>query len=295
MGGAATVWTWEEMRATAGTPLLTSPEADPRGYTNPAPFTRRRMSPFEVRNLVSQVGRLFFTTSQGNGSCSATVIGRHLVHRQYTMVLTAGHCVHPGGTGNNADGFTNFVFVPAYDGTKACPGAGCPYGVWNDRYTWGTKNAWINQANVHCDLGGVVFRPGRQFNPARTLYEVVGFLGVACGESRVNHWVQLGYPVEVGTLANKTNNGNRMIQCMASFASKFDGGRAGTPQTRVGCDVGHGASGGPWILGYGTRNLVNGVNSQAWWTNAGRILALSTPYFGSEARSFVNWQKNYAP
>ena len=90
------------------------------------------MVPSVVKNLGPQVGRLFFITSTGTGSCPAAVISRHRGCSRHSMVIAAGHCVHRGGVGNAGDRFIGFVLVPAYDGTKAHPGAGCSFGVGND-------------------------------------------------------------------------------------------------------------------------------------------------------------------
>jgi hypothetical protein len=59
----------------------------------------------------------------------------------------------------------------------------------------------------------------------------------------------------------------------------------------IGCDMGSGSSGGPWMVGYapfkgGLTNYINGVVSYNYST---RPLEIYSPYFGAEAKALYDW------
>jgi len=90
-------------------------------------------------------------------------------------------------------------------------------------------------------------------------------------------WTSLGYPAEAPF------NGQRMFQDTAPYAN--DGSVPGSPATiGIGCSMTGGCSGGPWVLGLGSTNYVNGHNS---YRPNSQPLEIYAPYFGDNAHSLM--------
>ncbi len=92
---------------------------------------------------------------------------------------------------------------------------------------------------------------------AKTLQSRVGSLGIAWDQARVQHWDLFGYP------AASPFTGERLVTCDASHAVD-DASQTGYDTIGVGCDMTGGSSGGPWILGLGRGNLINGLVSYGY-------------------------------
>src|SRR5438270_13205790 len=64
-----------------------------------------------------------------------------------------------------------------------------------------------------------------------------------------------------------------------------DGSVPGSPPTiEIGCSMTGGCSGGPWVIGLGSTNYVNGHNS---YRPNNQPLEIYSPYFGDNAHSLM--------
>ena len=205
------------------------------------------------------VGKVFFRQNGGSWVASAASIGNN-------GIFTAGHVVHAGN--NQAGGWsTNMVFVPAYKDGAA------PFGQFTVRQLF-TRTAWYQNGNpggLYEDMGAAILNPLN----GRMLSQVVGWLGFAWNFNRNQVWTSLGYP------QGPPFNGQRMFQDTAAYAN--DGTVPGSPKPiGIGCSMTGGCSGGPWVLGFGSTNYVNGLNS---YRPNSQPLEIYSPYFGENAHS----------
>jgi hypothetical protein len=70
-----------------------------------------------------------------------------------------------------------------------------------------------------------------------------------------------------------------MFQDTATYSN--DGSVPGSPEPEgIGCSMTGGCSGGPWVLGLGSTNYVNGHNS---YRPNSQPLEIYAPYFGDNA------------
>lgn len=233
----------------------------PTGYPYPPPFNQHEvLAPYTTYPYCT-IGKLFFKQGGGSYVASAAAIGKN-------GLWTAGHCVHSGN--NQASGWsTNAVFVPAYrDGTA-------PFGQFTVRQLF-CRTVWYQKGNpggLYEDMGAAILNPLN----GRMLSQVVGWLGFAWNFPRDQVWTSLGYP------AAPPFNGQRMIQDTAPYAN--DGSVPGSPAPiGIGCSMTGGCSGGPWVLGLASRNLVNGHNS---YRPNNQPLEIYSPYFGENAHSLM--------
>jgi hypothetical protein len=118
------------------------------------------------------------------------------------------------------------------------------------------------------DLGA--FSVGRNAS-GQLLRGTVGALGFAWDQPRTQHWDVFGYP------AAAPFDGERIQKCEASHAADdvaIVG--AGPDPMAIGCDLGGGSSGGPWIMSFKRGTYINSVMSYGY--NA-QPLAGYGPYF----------------
>jgi V8-like Glu-specific endopeptidase len=240
---------------------------DPQGYNYPAPFTRyENFDDYKVYPYRT-VGKLYFKQYGVSYVCSAASIGNY-------AVWTAGHCVHAGN--GQANGWsTDVVFVPAYKGTGSSSSR--PYGTFKYHRLW-TRANWYNRGDLEEDMGGAVL--SRSGN--RKISEKVGYLGFSVNQSWINAWTAIGYPTEAPF------NGLRQHICHGSMAYyDYPSGGRNTENfdVAIGCDLTGGASGGPWILGFGSNNYINGQSSFRY---AAKPLEMFSPYFGNSALALYN-------
>jgi V8-like Glu-specific endopeptidase len=235
--------------------------AAPLGYSYPAPFTRYQHFQDQTTFPYSTVGVLFFTLNGEDQRCSAASIGNY-------AIWTAGHCVH-AGNGLNSGWASDVSFVPAYKDGAA------PFGIWTAFDLW-TKTTWYSESDLRYDIGGVVLLTN---GSGEKISEVVGNLGFNFGQSRTQHWTDLGYP------ADAPFDGKYLQICSASHAYN-DANLASPEPMAIGCDMTDSSSGGPWITNFsgaaGVTNFLNGNNAYRY---AGHPLEMYSPYFGSEAKS----------
>lgn len=243
----------------AGAKAETSEELT--GYAYPPPFNQHEVLASYTTYPYCTIGKLFFNQGGGSWVASASAIGNN-------GLWTAGHCVH-SGNGQPSGWSTNLVFVPGYKDGAA------PFGQFTARQLWCRTN-WYQHGNpggLFEDMGVAMMNPLN----GRTLSQVVGWLGFAWNFPRNQTWTSLGYPAE------SPFNGQLMYQDTAPYAN--DGSVPGSPATiGIGCSMTGGCSGGPWVMGLGTTNYVNGHNS---YRPTNQPLEIYAPYFGDNAHSLM--------
>lgn len=239
------------------------PTATAGGYNYPGPYTV-----YEVGRLCRYttypyitVGKLFFRQNGRSYVGSAASIGNY-------AIFTAGHCVHTGD-GKPSGWSTDVVFVPAYKNGAA------PLGKWPAAQLF-TRTKWYHNGipnGLTEDMGGAVLRPVG----GKKISQRVGRLGFAWNWGPYRHWHAVGYP------AASPYNGQLMWDTQASFA--YYGTVSGIKPLAIGCNMTGGCSGGPWILKFGSRNLLNGVNS---YRRSDKPEELLSPYFNNSAKSLYD-------
>jgi V8-like Glu-specific endopeptidase len=231
------------------------------GFNYPPPFNQHEVLVPYTTYPYSTIGKLFFRQGGGSYVASAAAIGKN-------GLWTAGHCVH-SGNGQPSGWSTNMVFVPGYRDGAA------PRGQFTARQLFCRTN-WYQHGNpggLFEDMGAAILNPLN----GRTLAQTVGWLGFAWNYPRNQVWTSLGYP------AAAPFNGQRMFQDTAPYAN--DGNVPGLPHPiGIGCSMTGGCSGGPWALGFGSSNYVNGHNS---YRPNNQPLEIYSPYFGDNARSLM--------
>jgi V8-like Glu-specific endopeptidase len=231
------------------------------GYPYPPPFNQHEVLVPYTTYPYCTIGKLFFKQGTGSYVASAAAIGKN-------GIWTAGHCVH-SGNGQPSGWSTNLVFVPGYkDGAAPC-------GQFTLRQLF-CRTKWYQHGNpggLFEDMGAAIMNPLN----GRMLSQVVGWLGFAWNFPRNQVWTSLGYP------AAPPFNGQRMFQDTAPYAN--DGSVPGSPAPiGIGCSMTGGCSGGPWPLGLGSTNYVNGHNS---YRPNNQPLEIYSPYFGDNAHSLM--------
>jgi len=213
-----------ELNTEDGTDDSVTPQDSGFGST---PYSSQPLVPRTARTTFPYraVGRLFFTTPFGNSWCSASVIRQRIV-------VTAGHCVHPGTSGSAF--YTNHLFVPAYDNGTAS------FGSWTFAFLrtsveWATGGGGVPnsadwallEANDQVISGAV-----------RRVAQVTGSLGYVTNSLLGNHLHTLGFPQNL-------DNGDRMRQITAEVY-----GFANPNCGELGSNMRGGSSGGPWIQNF---------------------------------------------
>jgi V8-like Glu-specific endopeptidase len=193
------------------------------------PFTSSRLIPLtaDLAYPYRTVGKLFFSTPQGDRTCSAAVIRNR-------VVLTAGHCLHDG-SGSTAGFYKNFMFIPAYrDGVA-------PYKQWTASRVSVTPD-WLNGGGVipnAADYGLLVMQDQIINNVSTRIAEVTGRLGYHLQAPLPTHATILGY-------ACNFDNCEKMHQVSAQSNVQV-----APNNIEIGADVKNGAGGGPWIENFG--------------------------------------------
>ncbi|MER8073759.1 hypothetical protein ABTZ59_36670 [Streptomyces sp. NPDC094034] len=209
-------------------------------------FTRERQAKAAVEPIsVSReapvgppvVGKLIFTHPNGDvGSCSAASI----VSDNENTIWTAGHCIHEGDGSGDAGWMTDILYVPGYrDGAE-------PIGVWTVAHQY-AASAWTQDGDEYeADMAAIVLNT---HTSRGTLESAVGAaFGYRFTENETDYpdTLAIGYPNE--GYQRTDLNGERMMHCVgettdASFLNPFD------DRIKMDCDMGRGASGGPYVYG----------------------------------------------
>ena len=223
-------------------------------------------------------GKVFFTASGGgNFVCSGTLVN----NSRKNLVFTAGHCVHEGEGG---DFHHNWLFVPAYDGTKSGSGQR-PYGTWTAGELF-TRTAWINSSDTTQDLGIALLNNGSDGQP---LGATIGGQGIAFNVSASQNFSDFGYP------AAPPFDGKSQWRCNSTLRGRDTSiPGAGPDPLRIECDMTGGSSGGGWLINIGSNGVgsLNSLNSYGYSFDRGFEYG---PYFGDEAKSLYDLAKDRGP
>jgi hypothetical protein len=267
-------------RQVAGSARVVQEAPLPAAYSYPYPFTRYYVEgPLYGVHPYRTIGKMYFVQNGGNYVCSASSV----VGSPRQIVFTAGHCMHDGGAvtpGNASDGWSSSIlFRPAFRSGSA------PYGTFAADSRW-ALSGWTLNGYFTQDMGAFsVGSPrvsgigdGADTAGGLSLRSRVGALGFIINAGRNRHWDAFGYP------AASPFAGQLMTKC-ESNAAGFDQNASlgpGVDPTGIGCDMTGGSSGGPWILGLGSANYLNGVNSYKYNSQP---LAMFGPYFTNNAQA----------
>lgn len=220
------------------------------GFEYPPPFTRYSVLPpcYELYPYCC-IGKLFFKQRGVSYVGTAFSIGNN-------AIISAGHCLHTGD--GDPDGWSKeVVFVPAYNNGAT------PFGQWQASFVT-TRPDWYQTGNLSDDFGGAVLLQ----QAGSRISDKVGALGFAWEKPREQHWHAIGYP------SQSPFGGATMVTTQSTYA--YDGQVGPIPSVAIGCDMTPGCSGGPWILGFGTTNEANGLNS---YRRADFPEEMCSPYF----------------
>jgi len=197
------------------------------------------------------VGKVFFTMNGGNYVCSGSVL------RPY-LVATAGHCVFDNGAWA-----TQWTFVPGYNNGAR------PYGTYYYYQLW-SHTTWTGSRRFQKDYGFAVMNK-LNGNP---IGNVVGWLGYSYGASYSQYFRALGYPQ-----AAPFNGAWNYYVDSNSAGTDAPGGYLAPNTNSINSDATGGASGGPWVIGWGGVNQLNSVNSYKYGNQPNRMFG---PYFDAD-------------
>ncbi|MEU4877089.1 peptidase [Streptomyces sp. NPDC021608] len=184
---------------------------------------------------IPSIGRLFFADSSGRDTwCTASAVtsGNH------SVIMTAAHCARLGSSPVNT--YSDIVFAPGYAKGRT------PYGRYAVKATM-TPRSWAEDS-VHDVAAMVVATP----SSGKRLTDAVGAQNIAFGRAAGEPVTAFGYP------ATTPQRGEELLYCAGTSQ------RASGDEHRVPCDLGGGASGGPWLAAFNAatgKGTVVSVNS----------------------------------
>jgi hypothetical protein len=193
------------------------------------------------------VGKLTFSA----GYCSASLIRR-------SVIVTAAHCIQDFGTGSNI--FSDFQFIPGHYGAADATAAQiAPYGTWN----------WISFVRPESWADGTDIGTGA----ARDNDLAV----IALGKNAQNQFIgditgymSYGWNNYSFVTSSKTGNQHTAAVSTLGYPGLVDGGAimqrtdgptyttslGGAGQLWQGSNFTDGASGGPWVVNFGSHTAV---------------------------------------
>jgi len=240
-------------------------EVEPMGYSYPPPFTRYPVNAYGAMWKYypwKTMGKLYFRIPNTSGTwvCSGAVaVGR--------AVWTTGHCVYTPGKGWH----TNMVFVPAYRAGSQ------PYGQFTV-FSKASLEGWTKGGNHAYDIGMVAVSD----KSGHKISWWTGYLGLMWNSSSIQHFHAFAYPSNIG-------NAKYLITCAASTSSRDS--ISGPDPVGMGCDMGPGSSGGPWLVKYSPyqAGAVNYVNGVVCYYKADKPEEFFSPYFSTAAKNLYDW------
>jgi hypothetical protein len=275
----STYWTDERIRWALANPIQApdaaddnpsySPRADGRTVTvDPVlPKALTGASPTAVVSKSGRIGqpsawpnRLTGKLLSSKGHCTAAVI----TSNNKNTVWTAGHCVYDRKTKKF---LKDFLFMPAYKNGAT------PYGKWNYARVHVVKGYATTGDIKKTDMGAIVFKKHPTLG---NLQDAVGAFGYQFGggpkHTDVQSW---GYPLIGYNRPDRDfADGQYMMYCRGNTT---DASALPTDnRMRMACDMGGGASGGPWVKGMAARKpLIVGVNGHRNTTSTGKYKDIS--------------------
>ncbi|MBQ0849437.1 hypothetical protein J8N05_14625 [Streptomyces sp. BH-SS-21] len=171
-------------------------------------------------------GKVFFEADAGTFTCSATVANS----ANGSVVLTAGHCVVDGRTG---EVYRNWVFIPAYKNGNR------PYGTFTANKLFHTKRYVTSRANANWDFG---FARLSKHN-GRTVKRIVGAQGIKFNHANGQKVHSFGYG---GSAAE--GSGERLNHCTGK--EHRDTGRPDSTMWGIDCVQTGGSSGGGFLADF---------------------------------------------
>jgi V8-like Glu-specific endopeptidase len=268
-------WTPERMENARPLEVTIADGGDPARARSPS---APAFSSFELTNTTSYPnrvhGKVFFTRpGVGNFACSGTVVDA--LNR--ATVITAGHCVHRGGTWS-----TNFAFAPGY--RRQWGTGNAPYGVWAATGE-AAPRPWVESQNLKFDVGAAIIARN---SLGWALQDIVGARGVAFDQPPFQSLRSYGYPAEA--TSEQPFDGTRLWACDSGAPVTVDSTSASGPATlAIGCDMTGGSSGGGWVTGGGA---LSGVNSHRYLNQPDVMYG---PYFGSTIKELYDFASAQPP
>lgn len=259
-------------------PAVSVPGSSPTVKTQSAqvpaalPGARSKVWPNHVDAPATTIGKLFFRTPNGLAWCTATVISAP----NNNTIWTAGHCVSDG----HRHFYSNWLFVPDYWSVYR------PFGSWTV-YKEYVPDLWFNLSLHGYDFAALALR----VRSGQRVENLTGSQGFKFNYATWD-WKGLyafGYPSEVFDPLRPVN-GSLMRYCTGNaWKSAF----SIFAQENLHCDMGRGASGGPWLqdlqLSRGWGYLVADTSNHYGDDNS---LNMRGPHLGSTALAVYNAVKN---
>lgn len=278
----ASYWSMERTRAAKPMRPLKSSELTPASFgTANLDFARSRITPQTANKAApyKAVGKLYFTIpGSGDFQCSASTIANRLI-------ATAAHCMYGSGVGF----YTNWAFIPGFDGSKSTLATQRPFGTW----TWSRgqiSQTWINTGGSLPNNGdfGILELADQSFGGAPlAVWKKSGKLGVEIGHLFDTAVTMLGYPCNFDSC--------NIMQRVDSSDHRPGSAATGNNAYEYGSDMTGGSSGGPWVENFGTgpaptggwttRNAVVAVTSYGYTDPA--VLVQGASQFNSEFQSIL--------
>jgi V8-like Glu-specific endopeptidase len=243
-------------RASAETPHRYPPLASRMGASASSAFEQ---VPDSAAAAARVNGVIFIVTPFGLGRCSGTSVNAP----NYSVVFTAGHCIHSGSPFGWWLG-GRWVFVPGYRYGQR------PFGVFPAKWIDTTKQ-WRKTGSENFDVGAAVVSRNER---GQLLAKAVGGTGIAWGLKARQVFDVHGYPAELpfdGETQRVCPQTPFLGHDTLSFLSP------GPLNLAVDCDVTGGASGGGWTIA--GKGLLNSVTDYGYTDDPATDFGA---YFGKE-------------